>query len=160
MSGPGADAPTLEPLVEPYKLTAAEVSRFEEDGFIRLGGVLPPPTIRAFEPVITAKVFERNSMDLPMHERTTFQRAFLQVMNLWRHSDRVRQLVSSPRPAQLAADLMGVNAVRLYHDQALDKEPGGGITPCTPTSTTGRSPPTGPARSGSRCRTPRRRWVH
>ena len=31
--------------------------------------------------------------------------------------------------AQIAAELMGVSGVRLYHDQALYKEPSGGITP-------------------------------
>ncbi len=101
MSGPGPAAPTLDPLVELFELTTGEATRFQQDGFIRLGGVLPPPTVAAFEPEITAKVLELNTVDLPMHERTTFQRAFLQVMNLWRHSDRVRQLVSSPRLAQL-----------------------------------------------------------
>lgn len=108
MSGRVAPAPSLDPLVEPCRLSTAEVSRFEEDGFVRLGGVLPPPTVAAFEPEITAKLFQLNTVHLPMHQRTTFQRAFLQVMNLWRHSDRVRQLVSAPRLAQLAADLMGV----------------------------------------------------
>jgi ectoine hydroxylase-related dioxygenase (phytanoyl-CoA dioxygenase family) len=37
--------------------------------------------------------------------------------------------VSSPRLARIAAQLLGVQSVRLYHDQALYKEPGGGITP-------------------------------
>jgi len=31
--------------------------------------------------------------------------------------------------ARVAADLLGVEGVRIYHDQALYKEPGGGITP-------------------------------
>lgn len=35
----------------------------------------------------------------------------------------------SKRLAQIATDLMGVKGVRLYHDQALYKEPSGGITP-------------------------------
>ncbi len=35
----------------------------------------------------------------------------------------------SRRLARLAADLLGVEGVRLYHDQALYKEPSGGITP-------------------------------
>jgi ectoine hydroxylase-related dioxygenase (phytanoyl-CoA dioxygenase family) len=41
----------------------------------------------------------------------------------------VRAFVFARRFAKIAADLMGVPAVRLYHDQALYKEPGGGITP-------------------------------
>ena len=35
----------------------------------------------------------------------------------------------SKRLAKIAADLMEVEGVRLYHDQALYKEPSGGITP-------------------------------
>ena len=35
----------------------------------------------------------------------------------------------APRFAKAAADLLGVDGVRLYHDQALLKEPGGGHTP-------------------------------
>ena len=41
----------------------------------------------------------------------------------------VKQLVFSQRIAKIAADLMRVEGVRLYHDQALFKEAGGGITP-------------------------------
>jgi ectoine hydroxylase-related dioxygenase (phytanoyl-CoA dioxygenase family) len=68
-------------------------------------------------------------MHLPMEERDTYNRAFLQVTNLWQHDDLVRRLVFSPRLARAAAELLGVDGVRLYHDQALYKEPGGGITP-------------------------------
>jgi len=41
----------------------------------------------------------------------------------------VRAFVHARRFAHAAARLMGVVAVRIYHDQALFKEPGGGITP-------------------------------
>ena len=41
----------------------------------------------------------------------------------------VKELIFSKRIAKIAADLMEVNGVRLYHDQALFKEGGGGITP-------------------------------
>src|ERR671936_230743 len=37
--------------------------------------------------------------------------------------------LGAPRFARIAAELLGVPAVRLYHDQALFKEPGGGLTP-------------------------------
>ena len=43
--------------------------------------------------------------------------------------EQIRELVFSKRIAKLAADLMKVDGVRLYHDQALFKEAGGGITP-------------------------------
>ena len=51
------------------------------------------------------------------------------MFNLWTHDERVRAFVFARRFARAAAELMGVAGVRLYHDQALFKEPGGGITP-------------------------------
>jgi ectoine hydroxylase-related dioxygenase (phytanoyl-CoA dioxygenase family) len=50
-------------------------------------------------------------------------------MNIWRTSRVVEEFIRSRRLAQIAADLMGCDRVRLYHDQALCKEAGGGITP-------------------------------
>jgi ectoine hydroxylase-related dioxygenase (phytanoyl-CoA dioxygenase family) len=50
-------------------------------------------------------------------------------MNLWRHSAMVEQFVRGKRLGRIAAQLLEVSGVRLYHDQALYKEPGGGITP-------------------------------
>src|SRR6185295_14989007 len=41
----------------------------------------------------------------------------------------VRRFVCAPRFARVAALLLGVCGVRLYHDQALFKEPGGRPTP-------------------------------
>ena len=64
-----------------------------------------------------------------LEERDTYGKAFLQVMNLWRKDEAVKSFVFEKRFAQLAADLLGVEKVRLYHDQALFKEPGGGHTP-------------------------------
>lgn len=101
----------------------------EESGFVRLRGALDPETLRHYEPAVTERVIELNTMHLPMAERSTYNKAFLQVMNLWTHSEAVQELVCSRRLAQAAADLLGVRGVRLYHDQALYKEPGGGFTP-------------------------------
>jgi ectoine hydroxylase-related dioxygenase (phytanoyl-CoA dioxygenase family) len=50
-------------------------------------------------------------------------------MNIWRNSEAVKQIVFSKRLGQIAADLLEVSGVRLYHDQALYKEPSGGHTP-------------------------------
>ncbi|SDL75092.1 phytanoyl-CoA dioxygenase family protein [Nonomuraea jiangxiensis] len=112
-----------------YALDAAALRHFTDHGFVRLPGVLDAGTIAAYEPEITGKVIELNTQHLPLEQRDTYGKAFLQVTNLWRHSDLVRAFVFSRRLARIAAELLGVAAVRLYHDQALYKEPGGGFTP-------------------------------
>jgi ectoine hydroxylase-related dioxygenase (phytanoyl-CoA dioxygenase family) len=67
--------------------------------------------------------------DIPLEERNTYGKAFLQLFNLWQENEEVKALVFSKRLAKIAADLMQTEGVRLYHDQALFKEGGGGITP-------------------------------
>ncbi len=112
-----------------YEVSDEQVASFEADGYIRLHGVLSPETVEVFSPAITDGVVALNAQHLPMEERSTYQKAFLQVTNLWTHDETVRQFVFSRRLAEVAARLLGVKSVRLYHDQALYKEDGGGITP-------------------------------
>jgi ectoine hydroxylase-related dioxygenase (phytanoyl-CoA dioxygenase family) len=64
-----------------------------------------------------------------MQKRSVYQRAFVQEVNLWQRIEALRPLVFSTKLAQLAASLMGVDGVRLYHDQALVKVAHGGRTP-------------------------------
>ena len=64
-----------------------------------------------------------------MEERDTYGKAFLQIMNFWKVDENVRKFTLAKRFAKVAADLLGVENVRIYHDQALYKEPGGGFTP-------------------------------
>jgi ectoine hydroxylase-related dioxygenase (phytanoyl-CoA dioxygenase family) len=65
----------------------------------------------------------------PLEDRSTYDKAFLQVTNLWQKDGLVQRFVFEKKFAQIAADLLGVEKVRLYHDQALFKEPAGGHTP-------------------------------
>ena len=112
-----------------YALTEQDHSSFDRDGYVKLRGVIDPDVLNSFGPQITTKVIELNTQELPLEERDTYGKAFLQVSNLWREDPTVEAFVRSPDLARLAAQLLGVEGVRLYHDQALYKEPGGGITP-------------------------------
>ena len=58
-------------------------------------------------------------------EKSRYEQSFIQCQNLWEDSADVRPLTSIPLLAETAARLLGVDAVRLWHDQALYKEPGG-----------------------------------
>lgn len=121
---------TFSDLDARYTLTTDQVARYREHGFVKLKDVLSPETLAHFRDEITREVRDRNPfLRKPMHERTTYEQAFTQVTNLGFQNEVVRQLVHSPRLARIAAELVGADAVRLYHDQALYKEPGGGITP-------------------------------
>jgi ectoine hydroxylase-related dioxygenase (phytanoyl-CoA dioxygenase family) len=114
----------------PYPLDDATIRRFREDGFIRLPGVLSRELLADYTPEINRLVDESNRLkDIPLAERTLYDQAFIQVCKLWNRSERVRELAFSKRLARIAAELMGTRGVRMWHDQALYKEPSGGFTP-------------------------------
>ncbi len=116
-------------LDRPYAINAAQVAQFNRDGFIRLKDVFNAEELDHYGREITRMTLALNAQTLPMEERSTYDKAFLQVMNLWVENDTVREFVFGKRLAGIAAALLQVKGVRLYHDQSLYKEPGGGITP-------------------------------
>jgi ectoine hydroxylase-related dioxygenase (phytanoyl-CoA dioxygenase family) len=119
----------LPPLDSDYPLSAEQVTQYRRDGHILLRGVASPSEAAAYDPVISRAVQEFNTESRALAERDTYGKAFLQVMNLWVNDEAVRRYTMARRFAKIAADLMGVDGVRIYHDQALYKEPGGGRTP-------------------------------
>jgi ectoine hydroxylase-related dioxygenase (phytanoyl-CoA dioxygenase family) len=112
-----------------YDLAPEAVATFQNNGHVLLRGVAKPEEVAAFRPVVASAVSRFNRESRPLEERDTYGKAFIQVMNLWREDDDVRRFVLAARFAGVAADLLGTESVRIYHDQALVKEPGGGHTP-------------------------------
>jgi len=121
--------PLIDELNQPFSVSAEAIEFYREKGYVKLKDVLSPAVLDYYGQLISELVIKLNTLTKPMEERTTYERAFLQIMNLWRENSEVQEFVFSRRLAQIAADLMSVNGVRLYHDQALYKEPSGGITP-------------------------------
>ncbi|MBP7931125.1 MAG: phytanoyl-CoA dioxygenase family protein [Chitinophagaceae bacterium] len=116
-------------LNEHYKLSEKEISFYTQNKFIKLKQVLNEETISFFSNHIKKRVEELSAGKKSLEERDTYGMAFLQVFNLWREDDVIKELVFSKRLAAIATDLMQTKGARLYHDQALYKEPGGGYTP-------------------------------
>jgi ectoine hydroxylase-related dioxygenase (phytanoyl-CoA dioxygenase family) len=116
-------------LQQEYVLTHEQIEFYQKYRFIKLKNVLSPEVIQHFNEVITSSVTKLNKEDKPLVNRTTYGKAFLQLFNLWREDERIKSFVLSKRLGKIATDLMQCDGVRLYHDQALYKEAGGGITP-------------------------------
>lgn len=116
-------------LDRPYPLTEEQIAAFNRDGFIRLKDVFTAEELDHYGQAITRRTIELNEQTAPLEERSTYDKAFLQVMNLWERDETVREFVFGQRLAGIAAALLRVEGVRLYHDQSLYKEPGGGLTP-------------------------------
>lgn len=112
-----------------YQLNSKQIEFFRTNNFIKLKNVLNKEIIEKYNLIISNKVNELNEVNSPIKSRDTYGKAFLQLFNLWKTSEQIKEFVFSKRLAKIAADLLTVDGVRMYHDQALFKEGGGGITP-------------------------------
>jgi len=112
-----------------YPVEPKDVESFDRDGHVLLRGLLSRDAAARWLSPIGRAVQRLNGEKRPLEDRDTYGQAFLQTMNLWVQDAAVRRFSLARRFAQVAADLMGVPAVRMYHDQALFKEAGGGLTP-------------------------------
>lgn len=105
------------------------IAAFRENGHVMIGDVLGWGDVPMWRAAIREATFQHNKEKRALSDRDTYGKAFLQVMNLWEVDERVRHFTLARRFAGIAAQLLGVEGVRLYHDQALYKEAGGGLTP-------------------------------
>jgi ectoine hydroxylase-related dioxygenase (phytanoyl-CoA dioxygenase family) len=118
------------PQINPnYELTKSQIADYGKNGHILLRNVATAEEIAAYRPFMSELVKKLNYHDKPIEERDTYGKAFIQIPNVWQKSEEVARFILAERFAKIAADLMGVDAVRIYHDQALYKEPRGGHTP-------------------------------
>lgn len=124
------DVTTLPDLDTPYALTDAHIQQFQSDGFIKLKNFYDQATLDFYAPILTDLTLAKNpNKDVPLDTRNTYGKAFIQVGNLWEMDEQARAFAFSKRAAHAAAKLLGVRGVRMWHDQALYKEPSGGFTP-------------------------------
>jgi ectoine hydroxylase-related dioxygenase (phytanoyl-CoA dioxygenase family) len=119
----------LPALDDPVRLDPGAAAAYAADGHALVRGLASPAEAAAYLPVIEAAALATAWDKRPLAERDTYGRAFLQSFNLWRVDPAIARFVLSRRFARAAATLLGVDRVRLYHDQALCKEAGGGRTP-------------------------------
>lgn len=120
---------TLPDVNNTITLPQEQINKFREDGHTLTRGLLSPEEAAAYREVIVAAADKYNTEKRKLEDRDTYGKAFLQIMNLWLNDEQVKRFVLGKRFAKVAADLLGVENVRIYHDQALFKEPGGGPTP-------------------------------
>jgi hypothetical protein len=106
---------------EPWPVPAGAAADFARDGFVRLRGVLPVAAVAWLHGQVHA-VLPRMVGAFDAGDQ------FRQAIGLWQADAQLRRVTCSRRLAGIIADLTGCDALRLWHDQALIKAPGGGPT--------------------------------
>jgi ectoine hydroxylase-related dioxygenase (phytanoyl-CoA dioxygenase family) len=108
------------------RLQGALKDRFDRDGYVVAPGLLGADEVARYGAAVDAAVAVRTAGDeRTLAEKTRYEQSFQQCINLWEDCPDVRPLTFHPAVAAAAAELLGVDSVRLWHDQALYKEAGG-----------------------------------
>ena len=102
-----------------YTISNEKVNFFWKNGFVILKDVLSAKEIEIYRQEIKKVSEERNK-----NKEKEFGGAFYQALNIRFDSKGVDQFCLSKRLGKIAADLMKVNTVRIFHEQAIFKHPG------------------------------------
>jgi ectoine hydroxylase-related dioxygenase (phytanoyl-CoA dioxygenase family) len=104
----------------------AEIEAFRRDGFVHLEGLLEVSEVAVFREAVDAAVERRKRKDTrALSEKSPYEQSFIQCQYLWEEFPDVRPLTFHPQVVGAAAALIGADAMRVWHDQALYKEAGG-----------------------------------
>lgn len=106
-----------------YLLSPAQIDAFQHQGYIKLPQVATQTELQAFRTVFNQTVHKVSSTGDRQQRIDDYSNIFTQVTNLWRIESNTRDFILNKKFAQIAAQLLGVQHVRLYHDQALVKNP-------------------------------------
>ena len=118
-----------------YELTPEQISAYQENGFVVIENFLTPEELEHWRTAVTEALEERNGQKMPgkavkvgeddgiNKDADYFNNVFDQLLNLWQTNDKVKELMLDERIGKMAADLAGVDGIRIWHDQALIKRP-------------------------------------
>jgi phytanoyl-CoA hydroxylase len=127
------------------ELTQTQVDHYRENGFLAVERLLDDGELAAFREAFDVAVAERGDTRIPGYEGEVgsgvvgddeesragleyYLNTFRQRVNLWQTNRRMRELILDSRLGRLAAQLAGVDRIRVWHDQALVKGPYGNPT--------------------------------
>ncbi|WP_018631146.1 phytanoyl-CoA dioxygenase family protein [Niabella aurantiaca] len=113
------------------KLTESDVLFYRGNGFIVIEDFLFEEELGEWREAVT----KRNGIKIPgqnvqvgmddgINEDTEyFSKVFDRLINLWQTSGKVKEIMLDERIGKMAATLAGADEIRIWHDQALFKNP-------------------------------------
>ena len=120
-----SDDEVISELAGTYPLKKHQIAFFKKNGFIKLKKVFSPGVVLKLRAELISLLKKEFNVDPDKEARDRF----LSLEMIWPKNKLLRAYVLSPRLGQISADLLGVPAVRLYHDNVLAKQAGCGRTP-------------------------------
>ena len=100
--------------------------RYHRDGFVHARGLIPQAELPTLTAAVDEAVAKRKAHDTrSLEEKTPYEQSFIQCQYLWEDFPGIRGLTFHQKLGEALGALLGASKVRLWHDQALYKEPGG-----------------------------------
>jgi len=119
------------------EITSAEIESYQENGFLVVEEFLTRDELDEWRDAFDHAVAERDApilghdtddsdpqlSDAEREERRHLRQVFTQRVNLWQSNEDLRRIMLDPDLGKQAAELAGVEGIRIWHDQALVKQP-------------------------------------
>jgi ectoine hydroxylase-related dioxygenase (phytanoyl-CoA dioxygenase family) len=113
------------------QVSQAQIEKFQRDGFVVIEGFFSAEELETWRRVTDEAVrarLERRGGLTNQNSDEFYKNVFTQCLRLADDNEEVKRLVTDERLGEVAAQLVGVNGVRIWHDQALIKQPYGNQT--------------------------------
>src|SRR3954447_1001735 len=109
-------------------VTDEQVAAYDDNGFLVLEGVLTRHELDRWREIVERAMSNQLAMPAGRHNQRAsadqqYAKVFTQCNRLSDVSPDIAELVRDPRLGELAGRLVGASAMRIWHDQALVKEP-------------------------------------
>ena len=109
------------------EVSPEQIQEYREKGFLQVEQFLNVDELSTWRAHVDSAVAERRDRKLPDREGrnkgTYYDNVFKQRLQLWMDHERMRELMFDARIGKIACDLEGIEGIRIWHDQALIKEP-------------------------------------
>src|SRR5689334_17712610 len=115
-----------------YQITNAQKEFYRKNGFVVIEDFLSPDELETWrietEDAIRQRLLERNGLTNQDNPDTYYSQVFVQCVRLADTHAGMAKLMLDERLGEAAATLAGVDGIRIWHDQALFKQPYGNPT--------------------------------
>jgi phytanoyl-CoA hydroxylase len=116
-----------------HQLSAEQINNYQNDGFVIIEDFLSADELAFWREALDEAVAKRKGNKMPDRkevygkgddaDKSYYDNVFDQLLNLWQDNEKMHKIMLDERLGKMAAQLAGVDGIRIWHDQALIKKP-------------------------------------
>ncbi|MCF6358171.1 MAG: phytanoyl-CoA dioxygenase family protein, partial [Draconibacterium sp.] len=117
------------------QLTQSQIDKYSEDGFLVIEDFLSTEELLYWRESVENAIKNRNGLKIPGHttklgdddgineDAEYYNKVFDKMINLLQTDENMKKIMLNEDLGKMAAQLAGVDGIRIWHDQALIKKP-------------------------------------